>query len=74
MHDDLTDPIVRAPDRHVNAAGVEVDIRYFRSNVNPDGTINRSDYTPYVFENDELVSIGWESLEARSRRDEEEPR
>ena len=61
----------RAPDQYVGAAGVQVEIHYFRSNVRPDGKIGKFDYTPYVFEDGQLLVIGWQSLDAYARSREE---
>ena len=58
----------RAPESFVKADGVKVDIYYLRSNVQPDGRIDKNDYTPYVFNDDELVSVGWGALDRSDAR------
>jgi hypothetical protein len=58
----------RAPESFVRADGVRVDIYYLRSNFQPGGRIDRSDYTPYVFNDDVLVSVGWEALNRPNAR------
>jgi len=42
--------------------GVNVDILYFRSGWNSDGLTTDDEFTPYVFNNDKLVAVGWQSL------------
>jgi hypothetical protein len=57
------DPTVRkkAPDQFVKN-GVRTYIYYVRSAVFNDAMTTDDEFTPYVFENDVLVAIGWEYL------------
>lgn len=58
----------RAPESHVRPDGVRVEIHYFRCNVQPDGRVDKDDYAPYVFNDDNLVSVGWEALDGSDAR------
>ncbi len=49
---------MESTNRYIDADGVDVEIHYMRSNVQP-GEVGRRVYTPYVFDDGELVSIGW---------------
>jgi len=42
--------------------GVRVDIIYFRSGWNPDGLTTDDEFTPYIFNDEKLVAVGWQTL------------
>jgi hypothetical protein len=42
--------------------GAEIEIVYFRSGWQSDGIMTDDEYTPYVFNNNRLVAIGWETI------------
>ncbi|MBT4627349.1 MAG: hypothetical protein HOC63_11740 [Rhodospirillales bacterium] len=42
--------------------GQKIDINYIRSARVPDGQVTDDEFTPYVFVDDLLVGIGWQSL------------
>lgn len=42
--------------------GVLIEILYFRSGWQKDGLITDDEFTPYLFNDGELVAVGWEAL------------
>ena len=42
--------------------GIAVEIIYFRSGWNSDGLTTDDEFTPYIFNDDKLVAIGWQVL------------
>ena len=51
----------KLPDKYIKK-GVRVEIYYMRSGRQPDGLTTDDEFTPYVFNNDKLVAIGWASI------------
>lgn len=51
----------KRPDRYMKD-GVQVDIVYYRSGWQSDGLTTDDEFTPYLFNNNELVAIGWSVL------------
>ena len=52
---------MKQPDKYMKD-GVEVDIIYYRSGWQSDGLTTDDEFTPYVFNDDKLVAIGWQSI------------
>lgn len=52
---------IKHPDTY-EKDGVLIEILYFRSGWQKDGIITDEEFTPYVFHDKKLVSIGWASL------------
>ena len=52
---------IKQPERYTKN-GVKVDIYYFRTLRQPDGLTTDDEFTPYVFNDDKLVGIGWTVL------------
>lgn len=52
----------KRPEIYRNEEGDLVEIYFFRSSVQQDGILTDDEFTPYVFENGELVAIGWSYL------------
>jgi len=52
---------LRQPDRYIKD-GVNVEILYYRSGWVSDGLDTDDEFTPYVFNNDKLVAIGWMTI------------
>ena len=48
----------RRPERYLSY-GEQVEIHFVRTGLDSDGSDNDDDFTPYVFKNDVLVSVGW---------------
>lgn len=42
--------------------GKHKEIHFFRSRSFPDGLVTDDEFTPYVFENEKLVAIGWTAI------------
>jgi hypothetical protein len=57
----LTPDLSKVPDRYTKQ-GVLVDIRYMRSGWYPDGLKTDDEFTPYVFNDNKLVGVGWRVL------------
>jgi len=57
----LTNTEIKQPDRYIKD-GVNVEILYFRSGWQADGITTDDEFTPYLFNDGKLVSIGWASL------------
>ena len=51
----------KRPDRYMKE-GIAVEILYFRSGWNSDGLTTDDEFTPYIFNDDKLVAIGWQVL------------
>ena len=51
----------KAPERYLKD-GVKVEIHYFRSGWQPDNLTTDDEFTPFVFNDDKLVAIGWQAL------------
>lgn len=51
----------KLPDRYVQGT-LTVEIYYFRSGRQPDGLTTDDEFTPYMFVDGKLVSIGWAAL------------
>lgn len=58
---DLPKRAAKRPEKHVKD-GVRVEIYYMRSGGQPDGLTTDDEFTPYVFNNDVLVAIGWSTI------------
>ena len=48
----------RQPERYLSY-GEQVEIHFIRTRLDSDGSNSDDDFTPYVFKNDVLVSVGW---------------
>jgi outer membrane murein-binding lipoprotein Lpp len=48
----------RRPERYLSY-GEQVEIHFVRTGTGSGGSNNDDDFTPYVFKNDVLVSVGW---------------
>jgi len=48
----------RQPERYLSY-GEQVEIHFVRTGLSSGGNNNDDDFTPYVFKNDVLVSVGW---------------
>lgn len=57
----LAEHEVKQPDKYIKE-GTEVDILYYRSGWQEDGLTTDDEYTPYLFNDGELVAIGWATL------------
>lgn len=57
----------RRPEERYLEDGAEVLVRYYRSGWQEDGRLTDNEYTPYRFEDEQLVSIGWLALQRASR-------
>ena len=57
----LTPDLSKVPDRYTKQ-GVSVEIYYMRSGWQPDGLITDDEFTPYLFNDNKLVGIGWSAL------------
>jgi len=51
----------KSPDTFVKEGKV-IDIIYYRTGRTPDGMTTDDEFTPYVFEDDKLIAIGWHVL------------
>jgi hypothetical protein len=49
-------------DQYIDIDDIATEIYYARSGWQKDGLITDNEFTPYVFKNDKLVSIGWEAI------------
>lgn len=49
------------PEQYISN-GIKVEIYYFRSGRVPDGVVTDDEFTPYVFHDGKLASIGWSAL------------
>mgnify|MGYP001198037591 CR=1 FL=1 len=52
---------IKQPNKYLKNR-VKIDIVYYRSGWNSDGITTDDEFTPYVFNNDKLVAIGWQSI------------
>ena len=52
---------IKQPDMY-KKDGTLVEILYFRSGWQPDGLTTDDEFTPYLFNDDELVAVGWAIL------------
>lgn len=52
---------IKQPDRYMKES-VAVDILYYRSGWQEDGLSTDDEYSPYIFNDDKLVGIGWTIL------------
>jgi len=57
----LSNSDIKQPDRYIKD-GVAVDIIYYRSGWQSDGIISDDEFTPYLFNDNKLVAIGWHSI------------
>ena len=57
----LSSTYIKQSDKYMKD-GVAVDILYFRSGWQSDGINTDDEYTPYLFNDDKLVAIGWHIL------------
>ncbi|MEM1434302.1 MAG: hypothetical protein AAGG11_09630 [Pseudomonadota bacterium] len=53
------DNVERRPDEVFRNNSQEVLVRYYRSGWQPDGRLTDNEYTPYLFIDQTLVSVGW---------------
>ena len=60
----LTPDLSKVPDRY-RKKGVLVEIYYIRSGWLPDGLKTNDEFTPYVFNDNKLVGIGWHIISTR---------
>jgi hypothetical protein len=51
----------KPPDRYIKN-GVNVEILYFRSGWQSDGLTTDDEFTPYLFNDNVLVGVGWQAL------------
>lgn len=51
----------KQPDRYIKD-GVYVEIIYFKSGWQSDGLTTDDEFTPYIFNDEKLVAIGWVTL------------
>jgi hypothetical protein len=58
---DLPDSGRKQPESFLRE-GVRVDIIYYRSRRQPDDLTTDDEFTPYVFEDDKLVGVGWTAI------------
>jgi len=58
---DLLKRASKRPDKYIKD-GVRVEIYYMRSGRQPDGLTTDDEFTPYIFNDDVLVGIGWVSI------------
>ncbi|WP_150139841.1 DUF3192 domain-containing protein [Candidatus Enterovibrio escicola] len=54
--------------------GITVEILYFRSGWQDDNLVTDDEYTPYIFNNNKLVAIGWQTLEGPKSHGQAVPR
>lgn len=59
--EDLSDHARKRKDYFMSGPDI-IEIYYFRSSRQPDGLTTDDEFTPYMFKNDVLVSIGWAAL------------
>ena len=59
--DNLSESYKKDPERYIKD-GVNVEIYYFRSDRQPDGLTTDDEFTPYLFNDEVLVGIGWTVL------------
>ena len=52
---------IKQPDRYMKD-GVAVEIVYYRSGWQSDGITTDDEFTPYLFNDNKLVAIGWHSV------------
>ena len=64
----LTTDLSKIPDRY-KKEGVLVEIHYMRSGWQPDGLKTDDEFTPYVFNDNKLVGVGWRVLGILSPQD-----
>ena len=57
----LSSSEIKQPDKYLKNR-VKIDIVYYRSGWNSDGITTDDEFTPYVFNNNKLVAIGWQSI------------
>ena len=57
----LSNTEIKQPDRYMKD-GVAVDIVYYRSGWQSDGLSTDDEFTPYLFNDNKLVAIGWHSI------------
>ena len=57
----LTNSDIKQPDKY-EKEGVLVEIYYYRSGWQSDGLVTDDEFTPYLFNDGRLVSIGWQVL------------
>lgn len=63
----------RSPDKYIKDE-VKVEIYYFRSARILDGALTDDEFTPYIFNDGELVAIGWATLGGPKTRSRVVPR
>jgi len=59
--EDLPKKYRKNPEKYIKN-GVKVEIYYMRSARQPDGLKTDDEFIPYIFNDDELVGIGWQVL------------
>jgi hypothetical protein len=50
---------MKRPDQYIKD-DVRIEIYYFRTGQQPDGLTTDNEFTPYIFDNDQLIAIGWQ--------------
>ena len=58
---DLNSTLRKPPEKHMND-DVLVEIYYMRTGWGSDGLTTDDEFTPYIFNNGQLVGIGWTTL------------
>lgn len=59
---DLTAKRRKPPEMYIDNNGRKITIYYFRSGRQADGLTTDDEFTPYVFVNGRLTSIGWATI------------
>ncbi len=57
----LSSSEIKQPDRYMKD-GVAIDIIYYRSGWQSDGITTDDEFTPYLFNDNKLVAIGWHAI------------
>ncbi|MCK4883206.1 MAG: DUF3192 domain-containing protein [Candidatus Omnitrophica bacterium] len=60
-------PVSQKPSARFTKDGSVYDIYYVRTGRVPDGQTTDDEFTPYIFENDVLIEIGWDYLGGEKR-------
>lgn len=58
---DLQSDWKKRPEKYIKK-GILVEIFYFRTGLQSDGLTTDDEFTPYVFNNGNLVAVGWTSI------------
>jgi len=52
----------KKPEKYLSKDGSIIEIYYYRSNRNPDGSTTDDEFMPYVFKDGVLIGVGWTSI------------